>query len=250
MASSTKAIDANTGVKKKSIFSGWTSVKKKKQADLSVKEDSSSHHFTSDVRDQPSDDSLHAAPTSPSDHTASAAAHGNHHEAKTGGSGVPQLDGKLPQEVHSSPFPSVHDGPTPASISDVYSRWGRWSTMCRTLMCPPPSRNGQPIGLLELDIFEGFRLPASDMGISSDPYLVATLTGCVFVFLLLLVVLEMGVGVDMAWRERIGVSVGTEELEEGGRCLSVLEGKDGTRLYHLRCDQIRFSSHFPYYCIR
>lgn len=180
MASSSKAVNVKAGVKKKSLFSGWNIVKKKEREVLSFS-DSSSHHSTADVHRRGSDDGLSSPPTSPPEHAATAAAtNGRNSDVKSAvGGGAPPVDNKLPHEVHSSPFPSVHDGPTPASISDVYSRWGRFSTMCRTLMCPQPSRNGQPIGLLELDIFEGFRLPASDMGISSDPYLVATLTGCV-----------------------------------------------------------------------
>ena len=183
MASSSKASDVKAGVKTTNMFSGWRTVKKKKRTVLSFDE-GRSHHSSAEVHRRGSDDGLSSPPTSHSEHTANppaaaaaAAANGSQSDAKTSGGGASPLAGKQPREVYSSPFPSVHDGPTPASISDVYSRWGHFSTLCRTLMCPPPSRNGQPIGLLELDIFEGFRLPASDLGISSDPYLVATLTG-------------------------------------------------------------------------
>jgi hypothetical protein len=171
--------DKHAGAKNKGFFSGWGSSHKKSQ-EAPPKKAPDTHVVPAAHRRQRSDDPRPFA--SPASVDASGIGAPPSPSAKQStGSGDSRAAGGLPggpsQAAHSLPFPSVRNGPTPVVVSDVYSRWGRWSTLYRTLTCPPPSRTGQPIGLLELDIFEGFGLPASDMGISSDPYLVATLTG-------------------------------------------------------------------------
>ena len=75
-------------------------------------------------------------------------------------------------------FPSVSDTPTPQGVEDVFRRWKPWTGNVWDALCSDAdARLGQPIGVLELDVIEGFGLPASDFGVSSDPYVVATLTG-------------------------------------------------------------------------
>lgn len=75
------------------------------------------------------------------------------------------------------PDDEKHPQPPLADFSPIYQRWSSLHRFLEPLCCKKEDRVQNPIGLLEVDIIEGFGLPASDLWVTSDPYCIATLTG-------------------------------------------------------------------------
>lgn len=79
--------------------------------------------------------------------------------------------------THSNSNATVPPPPLAEDFSPVYQRWSTITRVLEPLFCKKEDRIQNPIGLLEVDIIEGFGLPASDFFVTSDPYCIATLTG-------------------------------------------------------------------------
>ena len=82
----------------------------------------------------------------------------------TGGDGSGAGAGRAHTHAHD-------DGASFAAWSTVAGAWAALGAEGAA------GRAAHPVGVLELGVLEGFELPAADLGASSDPYVVATLTG-------------------------------------------------------------------------
>lgn len=70
-------------------------------------------------------------------------------------------------------------GTASKKVEDTYAQWRSLAGVKEALFCPATEREKHPIGVLELEVIEGFGLPAADFpfAMASDPYCIATLTG-------------------------------------------------------------------------
>jgi hypothetical protein len=73
--------------------------------------------------------------------------------------------------------PGSDDGTKATAALGTFKTWLSNEGIRSALMCSAEKQPYYPVGMLDLKIAEVFGLPATDFGVSSDPYCVATLTG-------------------------------------------------------------------------
>jgi hypothetical protein len=133
----------------------------------SVPVEASSHGgYDSDMNNSYHGGTSHHEQQQEGNHTKSNQHEGNHLHSRIATELTPQ-----------SCLPLAETQPPLADFSAVYQRWSSIHRVLEPLCCKKQDRIQNPIGLLEVDIIEGFGLPASDLWVTSDPYCIATLTG-------------------------------------------------------------------------